>query len=215
MSFISGLSLEELKQADGSETLHVALASLYFVAGFTLIFTLLGASASALGGLLAANRLLLSRVAGVLIIVFGLSMIGLFRLPMFQGGGLQGKIKHRGPFGTVLLGMAFAIAWTPCVGPILTSILVYAGSTGTVANGMMLLIVYSLGLGIPFIVSGLLFNRFLSAFSWVKTRYGLITVISGVLLIAMGILLVTNQIVYVNSWLRTLGLSSGWTWTNI
>ena len=152
-----------------------------FVLGFSLVFIFMGASASYIGSFLLSYRSLLNKIAGVLIIVFGLSLIGLFKLPVFQGGGIKTKTKPRGPLSTIVLGMAFAVAWTPCVGPILTAILTYAGSTGTVTTGMALLAVYSLGLGVPFILTGLLFSRFLVAFGWVRKHYGVITTISGLL----------------------------------
>jgi len=215
LSFISGLSLDELNEASAETRQRILSASILFVLGFSLVFVLMGASASFIGSFLLAYRSILVKVASVLIILFGLSLIGLFRLPFFQGTNLGGKLKKRGSFSLVLLGMAFAVAWTPCVGPILTAILTYAGSTGTVRTGMALLAVYSLGLGIPFILSGLLFSRFLSAFGWVRKHYQTVAIVSGLLLVTMGILMLTNQIVYLNSWLRGLQTSSGWNWTNL
>ncbi len=215
LSFISGFSLDELSNQNTERRGRVLAASTLFVLGFSLIFIFMGASASYVGSFLLSYRSLFNKLAGVLIIIFGLSLIGLFKLPFFQGGGVNAKIKPRGPLSTIVLGMAFAVAWTPCIGPILTAILTYAGSTGTVSTGMALLAVYSLGLGIPFILTGLLFSRFLVAFGWVRKHYRAISVISGLLMIAMGVLLLTNQIVYVNSWLRGLQSSPFWNWTSL
>ena len=215
LSFISGYTVEELNEATTKKREHVLWVSILFVLGFSLIFTLMGASASLIGSFLLTYRSLLNKIAAVLIIIFGISLLGLFKIPFFQGISFTHKIKNRGPFSVFLLGMAFAVAWMPCIGPILTSILTFAGSTGTVGTGMALLAVYSLGLGIPFILSGLLFSRFITAFGWIRKHYTAITVISGLLLIAMGVLILTGQIVYVNSWLRGLQTSPFWSWTNL
>lgn len=215
LSFISGLSIEELGAADSADSGRVVAASAAFVLGFSLVFVLMGASASLIGGWLLTYKSVLLKGAAILIIVFGLSLIGLFKLPFFQTGHLKGNFKSRGPWAVLLLGMAFAVAWTPCVGPILAAILAYAGSTGTVATGMALLAFYSLGLGLPFILSGLLFTRFLAAFSWIRRHYQAVSVISGLLLVAMGVLMLTNHIVLINAWLRKLQLTGGWGWTNL
>jgi len=215
LSFVSGLSAEELSAGDPETRRKVFVASSLFVLGFSIVFVLMGASASFLGGFLLQYRNILNKVAAVMIIFFGLSLIGLFQMPMFKTQGLHAKIRKQGLWSVVLLGMAFAIGWTPCVGPILTAILTYAGSTGTVRTGMALLAVYSLGLGLPFVLSGLLFNHFLGAFGWFRKRYNLIAVAGGVLLVAMGVLILTGQIIYINSWLRQIQSSGSWNWTSL
>jgi cytochrome c-type biogenesis protein len=215
LSFISGLSAEELEEGRAEARMQIFVASVLFVLGFSLVFMTMGASASLVGGLLLRYRDVLNKVAAVMIIIFGLSLIGLFSLPGFRNPNLHAKIKRKGLFSVVFLGMAFAVGWTPCVGPILTAILTYASTTGTVRTGMALLATYSLGLGIPFILSGLLFNRFLTAFGWLRRRYQTIAVVSGLLLVAMGVLILTGQIVYLNSWLRGIQSSGAWNWTSL
>lgn len=209
LSFITGSSFNELKENSRKLKVKVFVSSLYFVLGFSVIFITLGASASFLGGLLLAYRQLLTKIAGVLIIIFGVSLIGFIKLPFFQQ---HRAIKGfgRSPLSIILLGMAFSIAWTPCVGPVLTSILAFAGSSQTVAKGAMLLGFYALGLGLPFILTGLLFNRFLTFFTWAKARYQLISVVSGLILVTMGVLLLTNQLTYVNVWFRSVAIKMGW-----
>lgn len=215
LSFISGLSAEELAAGDADAKMQVFIASIMFVLGFSIVFVTMGASASLIGGWLLQYKDILNKAAAVMIIVFGLSLIGLFNLPMFRSAGLHAKIKNKGLFSVVLLGMAFAVGWTPCVGPILTSILTYAGTIGTVGTGMALLATYSLGLGLPFILSGLLFNRFLTAFAWLRRRYQTIAVVSGLLLVTMGVLILTGKIIYINSWLRGIQASGAWNWTSL
>lgn len=209
ISFISGSSLTELKENSQAVKLKVLRSSFFFVLGFALIFIGLGASASLIGSFLASYRAILTKVAGVVVIVFGLSLIGSFNLNFFRGRQL-GKGFSRSPLGTVLLGVAFSFAWTPCIGPVLTSILAFAGSSQTVTSGAVLLAFYALGLGLPFILTGLLFNRFLQLFSWLKNRYQLVTTASGVILVIMGLLLLTNQLTYFNSWLKATAVKVGW-----
>lgn len=215
LSFISGLSIDDLQAGPNKTGKKALTASILFVLGFSTVFVLMGASASLVGGFLLQYRDLLNKAAAILIIIFGLSLLGLFNLPFFGTGSLQAKVKNKGFFSIILLGMAFAIGWTPCIGPILASILAYAAATGTVHEGMALLATYSIGLGIPFILSGLLFNRFLTAFSLLRKHYQAISVISGLLLITMGLLILTGQIIYVNSWLRGIQTSDAWNWTNL
>ena len=215
LSFISGLSAEELETGDADVRLRILIASLLFVLGFTMVFVLMGASASFIGGWLLQYKNVLNKAAAVMIIVFGLSLMGFFSLPFFQTGGLHAKIKNKGLWSVVPLGMAFAVGWTPCVGPILTAILTYAGTTGTVRTGMALLATYSLGLGLPFILSGLLFTQFLTAFGWLRQRYQTIAIAGGLLLVAMGVLILTGHIIYINSWLRGIQTSGSWSWTNL
>jgi len=215
LSFISGLSAEELETGDTDVRLRILVASILFVLGFSTIFVLMGASASFIGGRLLQYRDILNKVSAVMIIFFGLSLMGLFDLSMLQTRALHAKMKNTGLLSVFLLGMAFAVGWTPCVGPILTSILTYAGTTGTVTTGMGLLATYSLGLGVPFILSGLLFNHFLTAFGWLRKRYQTIAVAGGLLLVAMGVLILTGNILYINIWLRQVQMSDSWSWTSL
>lgn len=210
LSFISGLSVQEIKENSSWKILG---PTLLFTAGFSLIFIMLGASASLIGQLLATYKGILTKVAGVLIIFFGLSVTGVFKIPFFAGqrGTLSRANPPKGPL-VLLLGVAFAFAWTPCIGPILTSILLFAGTASTIKSGVFLLAAYSLGLAIPFILSGLLLNRFMRAFEGIKRHYRLVTAVSGFLLITMGILLISNQIIYFNNLLRKI---PWWQWVNL
>jgi cytochrome c-type biogenesis protein len=194
VSFISGASVQDLADGRPTQSGQVLGSTLLFVAGFTLVFVLLGASAALFGGLLDEYRRPLGRIAGGMMILMGLVVIGLFRLPAL----LQERRFHpRGrPFGRVapvLLGMAFAFGWTPCIGPVLASILFYAGATETVGHGALLLPLYSLGLGVPFVLTGLGFSRMLGVFGWVRRHYQAINVASGALLVAIGVLFVTER----------------------
>jgi cytochrome c-type biogenesis protein len=166
-----------------------------FVAGFAIVFTSLGAVASDLGSALLLHRLLLEKVAGVLIVVLGLFVLGLVRAPflMRDGRPLMERVRP-GPSGALLLGAAFALGWTPCIGPVLGSILLLAGGQGTVAAGALLLFLYSLGLGVPFLLAALFLDRFQSVSGWLRRRASVINATGGVLLVAMGSLVFLGQL---------------------
>ena len=189
VTFITGLSLEDVQKSRRAALIH----SLLFVLGFTLIFLALGATATALGQLLSYQRVWITRVGGVLIIVFGLYMLGVFNVALFsQERRVHIANKPVGYLGTLLVGIAFGAGWTPCIGPILGSILTYAASSADVSRGMWLLLAYSLGLAVPFLLSAVAVERFLDFFSRMKRQMAWITRTSGVLMIAIGILMVTN-----------------------
>jgi cytochrome c-type biogenesis protein len=189
VTFITGLSLEDVQKARRAALVH----SLLFVLGFTLIFLALGATATALGQLLSYQRVWISRVGGVLIIVFGLYMLGVFNVALFsQERRVHIADKPVGYLGTLLVGIAFGAGWTPCIGPILGSILTYAASSADMSRGLWLLLAYSLGLAVPFLLSAIAVERFLDFFTRMKRQMGWITRTSGVLMIAIGILMVTD-----------------------
>ena len=189
VTFITGLSLEDVQKSRRAALIH----SLLFVLGFTLIFLALGATATALGQLLGYQRVWITRVGGVLIIVFGLYMLGVFNISFFsQERRVHIANKPIGYLGTLLVGIAFGAGWTPCIGPILGSILTYAASSADLSRGIWLLLAYSLGLAVPFLLSAVAVERFLDFFSRMKRQMGWITKTSGVLMIAIGILMVTN-----------------------
>jgi cytochrome c-type biogenesis protein len=170
-------------------------AAILFVLGFTLVFTALGAAASSIGSVLNLHRILLEQIAGALFIVLGLFLIGIIRLPLLlrEGRPLLGWAKP-GPGGALLLGIGFAFGWTPCIGPVLGAILLLASGQTTVASGTFLLLLYAVGLGVPFIVAALLLDRFQQFRRWL-TRHGrVIDVAGGVLLIAMGVLMFTDRL---------------------
>jgi cytochrome c-type biogenesis protein len=189
VTFITGLSLEDVQKSRRTALIH----SLLFVLGFTLIFLALGATATALGQLLGYQRVWITRVGGVLIIVFGLYMLGVFNISLFsQERRVHIANKPIGYLGTLLVGIAFGAGWTPCIGPILGSILTYAASSADLSRGIWLLLAYSLGLAVPFLLSAVAVERFLDFFTRMKRQMGWITRTSGVLMIAIGILMVTN-----------------------
>lgn len=165
--------------------------ALSFIAGFSLVFIALGAGASALGSVLRSNQRILMIVGGVLVIVFGLVMLGVIKLPwLYRDTRVQYSGETRTPIGALLLGMAFAAGWTPCIGPILGTILTLASAAGTLSAGVGLLAVYALGLGVPFLLAALLlepFMRFSKGFRrylpWIERGSGVILIVAGVLML--------------------------------
>ncbi|MGH2652897.1 MAG: cytochrome c biogenesis CcdA family protein [Actinomycetota bacterium] len=169
-------------------------SALLFVVGFAAIFTAMGAGASAIGPLIVRNRIVLERVAGLLVVVMGLLTIGIVRVPfLMREARIDLRRVRPGPLGAVPLGMAFAIGWTPCVGPVLASILAAAATTRTAWAGAGLLFVYALGLGIPFLLLAWGHGRASTAFSWLRRHGRTIEVFGGTVLIAMGVLMLTGQ----------------------
>ncbi len=198
LSYVSGVSVSELEAGAPAQTRRVIRQSLLFVLGFALVFSALGASASALGTLLLDYRPLLNRVSGLFIIAMGLSLLGVLRArALMRDYRLPVATRPQGVFGSTLLGAAFAFAWVPCVGPILASILAYAGSTATVRTGTLLLLVYALGLGLPFVLSGVAFTRAVGAFHWLRRWSRPIELASGGALVAVGVLMLANRMFYV------------------
>ena len=189
VTFITGLSLEDVQKSRRTALIH----SLLFILGFTLIFLALGATATALGQLLNYQRIWISRIGGLLIIVFGLYMLGVFNISLFsRERRVHIADKPVGYLGTLLVGVAFGAGWTPCIGPILGSILTYAASSADLARGVWLLLAYSLGLAVPFLLSAIAVERFLDFFTRMKRHMNWITRTSGVLMVAVGILMMTN-----------------------
>jgi cytochrome c-type biogenesis protein len=175
--------------------LQVFLTSLAFVIGFSLVFVALGASATAVGKFLFARLPLFSKIAGAVLIVFGLHTMGVFRLAFLETEKrVHSQRKPAGPLGAVLVGVAFAFGWTPCIGPILGGILAIAGSKNSVTEGVTLLAVYSLGLGIPFLLTSLAINQFFGAAKRVRRYYHAIELASGALLIVIGVLIISGQL---------------------
>lgn len=168
--------------------------ALGFVTGFTLIFVALGALAGTLGSFLRQHQTAVNIVSGLIVVFFGLNFLGLFKLNIFRGSQRSVRTENMGFFSALLFGMIFSIGWTPCVGAFLGSALVLASQQGHVVEGMLMLLAYSMGLGIPFILSAVLIDYLKSAFDWIKKHYTLINTISGVLLIAIGILMMTGML---------------------
>ena len=170
------------------DTKRVVKNALGFILGFTAIFVLLGALAGTLGQLLREYKTVVNVVTGSVVIFFGLNFLGIFKLNLFKGSRFSGT-KKVGFFSSILFGIVFSIGWTPCVGAFLGSALMLAASQGHVIEGMLMLFVYSLGLGIPFFISALLIDRLKGAFSFVKKHYNIINMVSGILLVVVGILM--------------------------
>ncbi len=166
--------------------------ALGFVLGFTIVFIALGALAGTLGGLLQAHQTAVNLVTGAVVVLFGLYFLGVFRLNFLKGmKGFQ-RQKDLGFFSTMLFGIVFSVSWTPCVGAFLGSALMLASQQGETMTGILMLLAYSLGLGIPFVVSALLIDRLKAAFDWIKRHYRAINMVCGALLIAVGILMMTG-----------------------
>lgn len=181
------------------ETERVLTVSVLFVLGFSAVFVVLGAGAAVFGAALEAYRPYLNRAAGLVMIVMGIAVSGLLPLPLlYQERRLLSIDRPLGPLGPVLLGMAFALGWTPCIGPILATILFYAGTSETVERGALLLLVYSLGLGLPFLLVGLGWSRALGLLQWARRHAEVLNRASGALLVGLGLLFVTNQVFYLN-----------------
>ena len=191
LSAVSAVEANRLGQP--GTTKRVFLASLPFVAGFTVLFVALGAGAGLLGNAVSLNSTRVQAVAGFIVILFGLAFLGLLPFPeRLVAPGLVGEARRRG--SGALLGAAFAVCAAPCMGPVLGAILVLAGSTTTVAQGAVLLLAYSLGLALPFVAAGIAFTHVMGPFRWLRDHYVLIRSISGALLVAIGLLLFFDRI---------------------
>jgi len=203
LSFVSGVSLEEMRGDAGTRARRqVLVTSLFFVLGFSLVFIALGASASVIGRFLFRNSNLFEKVAGVLVIIIGLHTMGVFRIPFLETEArLRASSKPKTLFGALMVGMAFGFGWTPCIGPILSGILLLAGARETVAEGVIMLAVYSAGLGVPFLLTSLAINQFFSASQKIRRHYHKIELASGILLVGIGILLFTNQMTVITRYL--------------
>lgn len=201
ISFMSGLTLEELSGGGDDKTRmkHAGWESLCFVAGFSLIFTLLGATATTVGRVLAEQAPIVSKVAGAVVILFGLHMTGLMPIKwLYYQKRADTAAFKAGYVGSFFMGLAFAFGWTPCIGPILSGILAIAATRETVAQGMLLLFVYSLGLGIPFVITGFAVTRFMRFFTRYKKHIRTGEMVAGALLIAIGLLIFLDKLSMLN-----------------
>jgi cytochrome c-type biogenesis protein len=195
ISYITGISFDELKEEQNKDVRKkTVIHSLLFILGFSFVFVTLGASASYLGKLLIAYRTMISRIGGVIVIIFGFYIMGFLRLD-FLNKEKRFKLRPQrdSKLGSILLGITFAAAWTPCVDPILGSILTLALTKKTMLEGAWLLSIYSLGIAIPFIISAILINSFLSYFAKLKRYMFIVKFICGLLLILIGISLIRGR----------------------
>ncbi len=184
-------------QRTTAKTLRGALG---FVTGFTAVFMLLGALAGTVGGFLREYALAVNIVSGLIVILFGLNYLGLFQLKLFKGSRRSIQMDNMGFFSAVVFGVIFSIGWTPCVGAFLGSALMLASQQAHAVEGMLMLLAYSLGLGIPFVLCAVMVDYFKGAFDWIKSHYTVINRISGALLILIGILMATGL------WDKLLGI---------
>jgi len=207
VTYITGASFKELTDAEAKSKLRWAALfhSLFFIIGFSFIFILMGASATYLGQLLTQYQYWIMKGGGVLIILLGIHFTGIVNIPFLQiEKRFEMRKKPLGYAGSFLVGVVFAAGWTPCIGPILSAILIYASTSKSLAKGILLLTYYSIGLGIPFFLSSLAFNSFLSVFDKIRRYMRIINIVSGLFLIGIGILFLTNTFQEINSFLNTL-----------
>jgi cytochrome c-type biogenesis protein len=195
-TFITGFSLEELTEYRNSEIRKkVFLSTIFFVSGFSLVFILMGASASYLGGLMYKYRELIRIIGGILIVLMGVHLTGIIH---FRGLDFEKRINmEKKPlhfFGTFIVGMAFGAGWSPCIGPLLGSIIIIAGSQETVWQGIVLLAIYSAGLAIPFIIMSVFINFLLIFIKKASRVLQYVNTVAGILLIIVGLILVTNKL---------------------
>jgi len=194
VSLISGAGVEELKASDAHLFRKVMLNSAAFIIGFSIVFITLGAISTEVGQVLAQYKSLLARIAGAVIILFGLHLTGIFQIKALLADTRLHTLKGgASPWGAFVIGFAFAFGWTPCVGPILAVVLGFAAAQDTVVKGILLLAIYSAGLAVPFLVTSLGIERFLRFYNRFKFHMHAVEVASGALLIVLGILLVMGR----------------------
>ena len=200
LSLVTKLSFDELTNTEDSNKIKdILIPSIFFGLGFTAVFVSFGVSASCIGHFLIANKQLFLQISGVSIILLGIFTMEFIKIPfLYREKKLNIHTNSLGLLGTFFLGSAFGFAWTPCVGPILATILLYASTTGGALKGGLLLLVYSLGLGLPFILTGLAFNKALTAFKFIRKYYLYYKYIVGITLIAVGLLMLFDKIFYLN-----------------
>ncbi|MCE8546482.1 cytochrome c biogenesis protein CcdA [Ruegeria pomeroyi] len=201
LAYMSGVSLGEI-QDQAAARRKATLAALFFVLGLSTVFLLLGFTASAFGAFVLSNQELFAKISGVVVIVFGLHFLSVFRIPLLdrearmQTGDAGGSV-----FGAYVLGLAFAFGWTPCIGPQLGAILSLAASEASVARGTLLLGVYAAGLGVPFLLAAMFLSRSMAVMNRIKPHMGLIEKVMGGLLLFVGIMLVTGLFTQFSWWL--------------
>lgn len=197
LSFVSGVSAEEMRQETKPAllTARIFFSALFFVLGFSTVFILLGASATGIGQFLVSRLRIFSKIAGALIVLLGLHVTGLFKWNfLLREKRFEVRTKGLGWFGSFAVGATFAFGWTPCIGPILAGILAYAGTRETVFQGVVLLVFYSLGLGIPFLLTAVGIPQFFRFFGKMKRWMRAIEIASGILLVFIGVLIFTDRL---------------------
>ena len=204
ISFISGVSFAEIREKEGSmpflskEKRIILYSSIFFIIGFSIVFILLGATATWIGAFISSKIFILTKLAGLVIIFFGIYMMGLVQPRLlFKEARFQIKDRRFGYAGALLIGAAFAFGWTPCIGPILAAILTYAGTLEKVYRGVFLLLMYSLGLGIPFLLTAIGINQFHRFFNRIKKYMRVLEVTSGIVMVILGLMIFTNKLILI------------------
>lgn len=204
LAYIAGVSFSEIggEGIASATRRRVFFSSIFFVAGFTTVFVALGATASIVGQSVARYFDVLSVIAGVLIIIMGVHFLGLVRIPLlYREARIDAGAREAGYLSAFVMGLAFAFGWTPCVGPVLAAILFVAGAEDTAARGALLLAVYSLGIGIPFVLAAFFASRFLGVAARFKKHMHAVEIAMGILLVITGMLFVTGQMSRIAQWL--------------
>ena len=206
VSLISGATVDELSQQEDRRLMRsVMLHSIMFILGFSIVFVILGAGATVVGQVVGRYRVLLTYIAGIVIIIFGLHLTGIFKInALYADKRLHAVKGGSSPLGAFVVGFAFAFGWTPCIGPILATILTFAAAEETVAKGMGLLAIYSLGLAVPFLLTSLGVDRFLKFYGRFRRHLHAVEVASGVLLIVIGALVLTRHFTVLSGYLSFL-----------
>lgn len=207
LCYLGGTTFDELS-GEGESGLpdavwrRVVLTAIIFVLGFTTVFVSLGAAATAFGQLISANFGILSTIAGIVIIILGLHFLGLFKIPfLYREARIQADTTPASLFGAYVIGLAFAFGWTPCIGPVLSAILAVAASEQTVWKGVSLLLVYSLGLGIPFILAAVAVGPFLGFLKKFRRHIGVVEKVMGGFLVVTGVLFLTGSMNLIATWM--------------
>jgi cytochrome c-type biogenesis protein len=206
LSVITGLDVAEVKEGGREHLPRIAWHTGLFIAGFSSVFIVLGLTATALGGAVTRNQARLTRISGVLVVAMALYMLGslVLRAPgLYQERRWHPQLSRFGPFAAPVAGVAFGLGWTPCIGPVLGAVLTQAAASSTAGRGAILLLFYSLGLGIPFMATGLAFGRLAGALNWVKRHSAAITATSAVALGFFGVLLALNRFTWLTTHLQT------------
>ena len=205
LSLISGAGLDELKAPEARLMRRVMVNSIVFILGFSVVFIALGLAATGVGQVLGIYKNTIARIAGVVIILFGLHLTGIFKIKALYTDARLHNVKGSStPIGAFVIGFAFAFGWTPCLGPILSGVLAVAAEESTLLKGALLLAIYSLGLAIPFLLTALLMERFLKFYSRFRSHMHALEVASGGLLIALGVLLLIGRFTLISNWLSFL-----------
>ncbi|MFT5160841.1 MAG: cytochrome c-type biogenesis protein [Paracoccaceae bacterium] len=201
LAYMGGISMNDLTN-DGSSRLPAVIASIFFVLGLSTVFLLLGFTASIFGQFFLQNQVLFGQVAGVIIIIFGLHFVGIFRIKLFmREARLDAGDRGGSAVGAYVLGLAFAFGWTPCIGPILGAILSLSAQEDSIGRGTFLMAMYAVGLGLPFILSAMFINRAMGVMNRLKRHMGTIEKVMGALLIGVGIMMLTGAFSRMSYWL--------------